>query len=917
MKKPVSRFVMFFICSLLLPVSSWGAVIGDYCMTPPFIQQGIKANLLMLIDNSASMYDLAYQDTSHKYCANNPANVCTANSDCTGSATCVSSVTTATATVYSAKVCTTDAQCPLSPTITTTNPKVCTLDSQCNSGLSGDGCAIPHGSTSGVCKKTNTTTTTHPCNSGYCNACNTTTGVGDCTATVAAVSTPVACTADSTCSAITSGDTCNNKCSINRQCYDTTYSGSTTYTGYFTSTDTYAFDMTNNKFTGSATMPNSCTYSAGTYLCVNTTGTGTAELLATDGTGFTASGNFLNWLTASKFDEEKQILTGGKFDTTGNVLIGESRGCAGRTFVKSVPVTGLQQITFGIRGGTPIAATQNQATDYGQTFIDINVGTYNAPACLSAANDWTLVASTNPPSLGNFQNDTKGCVGSTGTLASSTVTAVSFWNHILHDCYQGLTGGAQGYSTNLLSLEGECQSIYSTPLLPSAITDPNVGYAICSSVLSYNDPAGVARTGYLGACWNGTSFTTGAACGANPLTDLEQMTNYCKLNVSSNPVVDPSSTALTGAAASAPGFILEQGLLNTHLIGTMPVQVAATAPTGLIDRFKNSIRFGAMVFNIDGSASECNVAGSNIPCAKYCSVTTSRLCYVQSDCLINGVQEICGSITNKDAGKIIAFVGEGTCSATTATACKVDIDCPANEYCVASIGDHSSGLIKAIDDVKATTWTPHAEAFYNAVAYYTKDATATNALLPAGFAPSTASSSAAKPIDTYLAGSDSFTNKNPIQYRCQQNNILIITDGAATADKNGTMTAKVTDASGNFRDPVTTSETTSCGSYAGTPYLHDLSYYARHKNIFVYRSCFGIHGCLRSVPSVEPYRDKRRHHHVFGRRSVSPDCESEGSLRADCHQRRLRHRRLYPQQQRGERRKPAAGRVLSGQGVQG
>lgn len=675
MKKPVSRFVMFFICSLLLPVSSWGAVIGDYCMTPPFIQQGIKGNLLMLIDNSASMYDLAYQDTTKN------------------------------------------------------------------------------------------------------------------------------------------------------QCYDNTYSDSTTYAGYFTSTDTYAFDLTLNKFTGGAAMPGTCTYSAGTYLCVNTTGSGTAELLAGTG-GFTASGNFLNWLTASKFDEEKKILTGGKFDTAGNVLIGESRGCAGRTFIKSVPVTGAQQITFGIRGGTPIASTQNQATEYGQTYIDINVGTYNVADCLNAANDWTLVASSNPPNLATFQNDTKGCVGSTGILASSTVTAVSFWNHLLHDCYQGLTGGAQGYSTNLVALEGECQSIYATPLLPSAITDPNLGYAICSSVLSYNDLGGVARTGYLGTCWNGTSFTTGAACGSNPLTDVQQMENYCKLNVTTNPVVDPSSTALTGAAASAPSFIMELGLLNTQLIGTLPVRVAASSPTGLIDRFKNSIRFGAMVFNIDGSASECNVAGTNIPCAKYCSVTTSRLCYLDSDCLINGVQETCGTITNKDGGKIIAFVGAGTCSATTATACKVDIDCPANEYCVASIGDHTSGLIKAIDDVKATTWTPHAEAFYNAVAYYTKDAVATNALLTTGFTPGTTA------ISTYLSGSDDYTNKNPIQYRCQQNNILIITDGSSTADKNSTMTTKVTDASGNFRDPDTINEVTSCGSYAGTPYLHDLSYYARHRNIF-------------------------------------------------------------------------------------
>jgi type IV pilus assembly protein PilY1 len=46
------------------------------------------------------------------------------------------------------------------------------------------------------------------------------------------------------------------------------------------------------------------------------------------------------------------------------------------------------------------------------------------------------------------------------------------------------------------------------------------------------------------------------------------------------------------------------------------------------------------------------------------------------------------------------------------------------------------------------------------------------------------------------------------------------------------MTAKVTDASNRFRDPGTTGEATICGNYKGSPYLHDLSYYAHHRNIF-------------------------------------------------------------------------------------
>jgi type IV pilus assembly protein PilY1 len=746
------------------------AGISDYSIMPPFVQETIKPNLLMMIDNSASMYDLQYQDTTHTYCANSPTTACTAGTTCGGTAYCLASTTTTT----------------------TTTKAACTLDSQCSAILAGD-----------------------TCNTGK-NECK------NATVTVTTVN-PVACATDATCSALTAGDTCNNKCNSTRQCYDTTYDTATTYAGYFDAAATYSYDFTNNKFTGGATMPGTCTYSAGTtkYLCVNTSGSGASETIATSGSGFVASGNFLNWLTASKFDIQKKILTGGKFNTTSNVLIAESRGCAGREFLKAVPGVSL---TFSIRGGTPggIGTTQSLATEYGQTYIEIYTGTYNAGACLAAMNDWMNVVSGTPPNLGTFQNDTKDCVGS----GSSALNAVNMWNHVLHDCYQGMTGGAQGYSTNLNSLEGECKSVYAT-IAPSSITDPNMGISICSSVLDYAI-GGISYTGYLGTCWNGTNFT--GPCTPN---DVTQMENYCKININSNPVIDPSSTAVTGSVASAsiPGFVMQQGLTTLTQVGTLTVKVGlAAAPTGLIYQFRDQIRFGAMIFNTDGSLSECG--SGNVPCSRYCSSTKTRLCYKDTDCPTGETCPVYSAANNYDSGKIIAFAGAGKCSATTSTACDVNSDCPSGESCQPSVGDHSTGLIKALDDVQATTWTPHAEAFYNAIAYFVKDATATTSSLPSTFAPSTATASSALPINAPLSGSDSYSNKNPIQLRCQQNNILLITDGASTTDQNSVMTAKVTDASNNFRDPSTLAEGTTCGNYKGSPYLHDLSYYAHHRNIF-------------------------------------------------------------------------------------
>jgi len=360
---------------LLLPSLLYAAAMNNYCITPPFVIAGVNPNLLLMLDNSASQYDLEYQDTGHTYCANDLTTSCTPGTTCGGNAYCLESVNTTTTTTYSAKACTSDSQCPNSPTVY--KAKSCTNNSQCTAN--GSKCSA------GLCTKCNTSTgvgdcvvATHPCNAGFCTNCNTTTGSGDCTSTTNTTYNPVPCSVDSTCSAKTAGDTCNNKCNASRQCYDSTYSTSQTYVGYFATVDSsnnpvyYSYDLTNNIFTSGATMPGTCTYSAGTptYVCVNTAGT--PELL----TGFVASGNFLNWLTASKFDVQKQILTGGKFDTTNNVLIAESRGCAGRKFLKTISGVNL---TFAIRGGTPggIGSTQSLATEYGQTYIELYTGTYN------------------------------------------------------------------------------------------------------------------------------------------------------------------------------------------------------------------------------------------------------------------------------------------------------------------------------------------------------------------------------------------------------------------------------------------------------------------------------------------------------------------------------------------------------------
>ena len=166
----------------------------------------------------------------------------------------------------------------------------------------------------------------------------------------------MACTADSDCSSVTSGDTCNNKCTAaTSPCLDSTYSNTGNYSGYFAQTTNYCYSSKVSSVSGTpgwtdcsysgaynefdpifVAMPASCNYggsaSATPYLCVNLdAGTGLVNK-------FVASGRFLNWLSTSKFDIQKSILTGGKVRSDfGGDLLGESRGCSGEKLHQDNP----------------------------------------------------------------------------------------------------------------------------------------------------------------------------------------------------------------------------------------------------------------------------------------------------------------------------------------------------------------------------------------------------------------------------------------------------------------------------------------------------------------------------------------------------------------------------------------------------
>jgi len=665
-----SRQVLAVLGMVLCTWSSAVAAtpMDTYSIKPPFIQESIKSNLMLILDNSGSMYDLAYNNSTGAFCYDN--------------------------SYINSKVC--------SNSLTTK----CTADSQCGSG--------------------NTCIDRYP---GYFEQ-------------------------------------------------DRFYTA-TIPSGYATPGVPYAVDIANTALStfrdvGTAMPAEICTFRSG-YLCFNDT----THV-------FIASGKFLNWLTMSKMDIQKQVLTGGKFDTSADVLVGESRGCVGHDFVKELPeadwtarptVLGkVVSLTFGVRGD--ISADVRIPSKGGTTRIDVYKGNYNQQACQAAIDCWVEKGS-------GCQSLTDQCIIDGGGTGGNPI-----FNHALQLCWQN-----EGNIPPNFANAGHIQTIFSdcvslTPAQRASVMPSDQAY-ICLRDANMKNPGTATWPavqllqpyfldgGYAGACLDPlkTYNKNDKPSLSESLCMQEQLYNYCK-SFTQGDVIDPSNGAeSTADTGNIPGSMVDAGL-GTQMgtpVRTYHVRVESPSPgpTGLIQQFKNQIRTGAMVYNQVGSKSECSNTDPLNSCVRFPN--------------------------NKDAGSILGDIG-------------------------ASVGDHAGGTINSIDSVVANTWTPMAEIYYNAIAYFVKDSTVFTPAANAIKAP------LLNPLDNTPTAT--FAGTNPIQYRCQANNILIISDGSSTTDRHDTMMKKVTDGSGFFRDPTTTSEPDTCGNFLGSPYLHDLAYFARMRNIF-------------------------------------------------------------------------------------
>ncbi|MDD2337387.1 MAG: PilC/PilY family type IV pilus protein, partial [Geobacteraceae bacterium] len=136
-------------------------------------------------------------------------------------------------------------------------------------------------------------------------------------------------------------------------------------------------------------------------------------------------------------------------------------------------------------------------------------------------------------------------------------------------------------------------------------------------------------------------------------------------------------------------------------------------------------------------------------------------------------------------------------------------------YVQVDLGSTGTNLITEVENTDPETWTPLAETLYESTRYF-------------------------QAIESAYNGG-TYSGKDPIEYSCQKNFVLILTDGESTKDQNvpgttfSSSKSKVTDSNFNvatWMDKIATLEgyssqkSTSANSSDGTYYLEGVAYWA-------------------------------------------------------------------------------------------
>ncbi len=212
-------------------------------------------------------------------------------------------------------------------------------------------------------------------------------------------------------------------------------------------------------------------------------------------TTFVATGNMLNWLMSSKFDIQKNILTGGKYNSNEQLLISESRGCSGSRFVKEITLTKPlnYKLTMAVRG--PKNEGESMRDDRVDSFDDTarveilgvtSVG-YDADGQCQAVIE--KYEATGEIAQGD-QSLVYGCLTKIGDSTSSHPAL----NHAMQYCWMDKT-------RNLTTVIKDCSDLYDSGTLPSELNDQSGLTAYQCYGMHNASKLHTQRTGYMGRCW--------------------------------------------------------------------------------------------------------------------------------------------------------------------------------------------------------------------------------------------------------------------------------------------------------------------------------------------------------------------------------------------------------------------------------
>lgn len=635
-------------------------------------------------------------------------------------------------------------------------------------------------------------------------------------------------------------------------------------------------------------------------------------------TQFVARGNFLNWASASKFDVQKQILTGGKYDSTNQRLISESRGCSGLGFTKQVSLQSTNMLTLRVRGrttdGNLMLWDQVDSTD-DTTRIEI-LGITSFGFDYSKCED--AVTKILDHGLNGAQSDIDTCLEAPAGVTNGDQRAAL--NHALQYCWQSNPQLGKVYKTTGTG-SGTCDVVYDA-FAPSNI-QPWYNAYHCYGIYDPNLPHD-ERVGYVGRCWNqgitvvdndDSGTGTPAVCGpkaavpaseggcdgdceygvdfamfknedgynyqctnhhssgrcqndnsytllyewsdgsgsclpsdvaaGDPDDDLAEIIAGWSGEIDGDPVTTPAPDSVSAAEAAAaaipnsthldsdaqylciwqamedycddltrpevidpseeantttsygniPANLIDAGVMNQlgieYPLLVMKGYIARdTRPENIIQsQAGKGLRIGAMALNFVGAQTEC--------AAGY--VTT-------------GIERYCPS-ENLDGARVIAAIKSGE-SITD------------NDDATYDLGyrRHVDDVAASINEMRATSWTPLGEALFTAIGYFTQN----NELCLNRDANGDC-------IDFPIGEADS----DPVQYSCQDNHIILITEGESTADVNTTLTSFIADPSLYFGEGAVAGDNTagdddaddtvnSCSSLLGSTFFDDMTWWGKN-----------------------------------------------------------------------------------------